>query len=90
MVVFQPSNTPKRPLPEEEINKIQENETDCQRQKKLRQLDKARVHQIQKKEQEQLNTEEEKLAVLQRRKLERQEMVEKLVDINLTGFDVRK
>lgn len=88
--MLQPANTPKRPLPEEEVNQIQENETDYERQKKIRRLAKARVQQIEKQEQERLKAEQERLAEEQRRKQERQEMVQKLVDENLAGSDVRK
>ncbi|XP_050523187.1 beta-catenin-like protein 1 [Daktulosphaira vitifoliae] len=80
---YKPANTPKRPLPEEEVNQIQENESDYERQKKLRRLAKARVQQIEKQEQERLKAEQEKIADEERRKLERQEMVQKLVDENL-------
>lgn len=90
MVSFQPANTPKRPLPEEEVNQIQENETDYERQKKLRRLAKHRVQQIEKQEQERLKAEQERLAEEQRLKQERQDMVQKLVDENLAGTDVRK
>lgn len=86
--MLQPANTPKRPLPEEEVNQIQENETDYERQKKLRRLAKARVQQIEKQEQERLKAEQEKIAEEQRRKHERQEMVQKLIDENLAGSDV--
>lgn len=89
-MIFQPANTPKRPLPEEEISQIQENETDYERQKKLRRLAKARVQQIEKQEQERLKAEQEKIAEEQRRKQERQEMVQKLVDENLANSDVKR
>lgn len=90
VILFQPANTPKRPLPEEEVNQIQENETDYERQKKLRRLAKHRVQQIEKQEQERLKAEQERLAEEQRLKQERQDMVQKLVDENLAGTDVRK
>lgn len=88
MCFFKPANTPKRPLPEEEVNQIQENETDYERQKKLRRLAKARVQQIEKQEQERLKAEQERIAEEKRRKQEHQEMVQKLVEENQTGTDV--
>ncbi|KAL4132573.1 hypothetical protein QTP88_009697 [Uroleucon formosanum] len=84
---YKPANTPKRPLPEEEVSQIQENETDYERQKKLRRLAKHRVQQIEKQEQERLKAEQERLAEEQRMKQERQDMVQKLVDENLAGTD---
>ncbi|XP_001944048.2 beta-catenin-like protein 1 [Acyrthosiphon pisum] len=84
---YKPANTPKRPLPEEEVNQIQENETDYERQKKLRRLAKHRVQQIEKQEQERLKAEQERLVEEQRMKQERQDMVQKLVDENLAGTD---
>lgn len=78
--LFQPPNTPKRPVPgEEEIE--EPDETDYERQRKYRKLQKSRAAELERIEIErQIKLERERLETERKAKEEQQNAIAKLVE----------